>query len=181
MINNDQKGFDQLFDMYHKKVYFFCIKNGLSTEDSEEIVQEVFLKFWNSRDGIDPNKNVQSYLYTIARNTLFDEFKNRIKRKAAEDYQLHILQPSYNTQETVAYNELEELIAKTLRSLPEKRKLVFEMSRYKGLSNKEIAEQMGITVKTVEAHLTLALQEFRTVFKQAEIIGLAGIMLAILG
>ncbi|WP_421893281.1 RNA polymerase sigma-70 factor [Marinoscillum sp.] len=179
MIDNDQNGFDQLFDMYHKKIYFFCIKNGLSVEDSEEIVQEVFVKFWNSRRGIDPNKNVQAYLYTIAQNTIFDEYKKRIKRKAAEDYQLHLLQPTNNTQETVAYNELEELIAKTLRNLPEKRKLVFELSRYKGLSNREIAEQVGITVKTVEAHLTLALQEFRAVFKQAEIIGIAGIMLSI--
>lgn len=180
MMNNDQKGFDQLFDMYHKKIYFFCMKNGLCAEDSEEIVQEVFVKFWNSRNGIDPNKNVQAYLYTIARNTIFDEYKKRIKRKAAEDYQLHILQPSNNTQETVAYNELEELIAKTLRDLPEKRKLVFELSRYKGLSNKEIAKQMGITVKTVEAHLTLALQEFRAAFKQAEIIGVTGLILAFL-
>ncbi|MEQ8471995.1 MAG: RNA polymerase sigma-70 factor [Marinoscillum sp.] len=176
MINNDQKAFDQLFDMYHKKIYFFCIKNGLNSEDSEEIVQEVFVKFWNSRKGIDPTKNVQAYLYTIARNTMFDEFKKRIKRKAAEDYQIHLLQPSNNTQETIALNELEGLIVKTLKELPEKRKMVFELSRYKGLSNKEIAREMGITVKTVEAHLTLALQEFRTVFKQAEIMGITGLL-----
>ena len=166
--------------MYHKKIYFFCIKNGLCADDSEEIVQEVFVKFWNSRSTIDPNKNVQAYLYTIAKNTLFDEYKNRIKRKAAEDYQLHILQPTNSTQDTLDYNELEALIAKTLQSLPEKRKLVFELSRFKGLSHKEIATQMGITVKTVEAHLTLALQEFRAVFKQAEIIGVAGLMLSII-
>ena len=179
MKNDDQRGFDQLFEMYHKKIYFFCIKNGLNDEDSQEIVQEVFVKFWGSRKNLDPSKNIQSYLYTIAKNTMLDEFKRRIKQKAAEDYQLRLLQPENHTQNSVNYNELQEIIADTLRNLPEKRRLVFELSRYRGFSNKEIAIEMGISVKTVEAHLTLALQSFRTVFKRAEIIGITGLLYSV--
>lgn len=178
MKNHDQTQFDQLFKTYHEKIYYFSLHYGLSPADSQEIVQEVFVKFWHSRKKIDPSKNVQAYLYKIAKNVILDEFKRRIKQKAAEDYQLRLLQAENYTQNTVAYNELEQLVTKILRDLPEKRRLVFELSRYKGLSNKEIAREMGITIKTVETHLTLALQSFRAAFRQAEIIVcLAGVLL----
>ncbi len=169
MKNNDQDGFDQLFKMYHKKIYYFSLHYGLSPADSQEIVQEVFVKLWHSRGKIDPSGNVQAYLYKIAKNVILDEFKRRIKQKAAEDYQLRLLQAENYTQNTVAYNELERLVTKILKELPGKRRLAFELSRYKGLSNKEIAREMGISVKTVETHLALALQDFRAAFKQAEI------------
>ncbi|MDN5210803.1 RNA polymerase sigma-70 factor [Fulvivirgaceae bacterium BMA12] len=170
MKNNDQIVFDELFERYHRKIYFFCLHSGLSPADSEEIVQEVFIKIWHGRKNLDPSKNVKAYLYKIAKNAMLDEFKRRIKQKAAEDYQVRLWLPENHTQNSVDYNELEELVAETLKGLPEKRRLVFELSRYKGLSNKEIAKEMDITVKTVESHLTHALKNFKAVFKKAEII-----------
>ena len=167
---NDQKAFDHLFDLYHKKIFYFCLQQGLDTVGAEEVVQEVFVKIWNSRKHIEPKGNIQGYIYMIAKNVILDEFKKRIKRRAAENYQLHLLQSTNNTQEKVAYNELKEMIAKILVTMPEKRRLVFELSRFKGLSNKEIANEMGIAVKTVEAHLTQAIQNFKEVFKRSEII-----------
>ena len=169
MQNDDQTGFDQLFEMYHEKIYYFSLHYGLGPADSQEIVQEVFVKFWHSRKKIDPSKNVQAYLYKIAKNVILDEFKRRVKQKAAEDYQFRLLQAENYTQHAVVYNELERLVTKILRELPEKRRLAFELSRYEGLSNKEIAREMGITVKTVETHLALALQSFRVAFRQAGI------------
>lgn len=177
MKNNDHSGFDQLFALYHKKIYYFCLKSGLNTDESEEIVQEVFVKFWESRKNLDPSKSVQAYLYKIAKNITIDEFKRRIKQQAAEEYQLRLLQPQNDTQNNVAYNELEQLITNTLRNFPEKRRLVFELSRHKGLSNKEVAREMGISVKAVEEHIKLALQNFRSIFKKSEIISVSLIFL----
>ncbi|MEQ9443451.1 MAG: RNA polymerase sigma-70 factor [Cyclobacteriaceae bacterium] len=177
MKKNDQRGFDWLFDTYHKNIYFFCTQRGISTEDAEEIVQEVFIKLWLSRSKIDPQGNVQAYIYTIAKNVLMDEFKKRIKQKAAENYQVYLLQPENETQNRVEFNETNQLFRITLNKLPEMRRIVFELSRYQGMSNKEIAQKLGISVKTVETHMTLALNNLREVFKKSEIIGTLAIFL----
>lgn len=164
----DHSALDLLFETYHKKIYYFSIKMGLAPSDAEEIVQEVFIKLWNSRGSIDPKGYIQAYIYTIAKNVIFDTFKAKVKRKAVEDYQQHLLEPVNQTEYKVEYNEMQDLIDQVLLTLPEKRRMVFELSRFKGLKNKDIAKEMGISIKTVETHLTLALQTFRSVLKRSE-------------
>ncbi|WP_258103454.1 RNA polymerase sigma factor [Marinoscillum sp. MHG1-6] len=171
--NDDQRGFDHVFHLYHKKIFYFCIQKGLDQGSAEEIVQEVFTKLWRVRSSLNAQGNIQSYIYSIAKNTILDEFRRRIKQKAAEEHQLHLLQPVNSTQNDVIFNELKDLIRTQLEQMPDKRRLVLEMSRFEGLTNKQIAHKMGISVKTVESHLTLALQTFREVLKRSEIISLA--------
>ncbi|MBD8491287.1 RNA polymerase sigma-70 factor [Echinicola sp. CAU 1574] len=172
-IKNDcQTSFDQLYHLFHKKIYFFCVHYGLKTKDAEEITQEVFVKIWISRKSINPEKCIKAYLYTIAKNVMIDEFKKQIRIKATKDYQMQLIVPINNTDNTLAYNELMGLVEKTLMRLPERRRTVFEMSRLKGLSHKEIANELSISTKTVENHLTLALQSFREVFQDSKIISL---------
>lgn len=168
--NGDHTAFDHLFDLYHKKIYYFCIQHGLSKSDSEEIVQDVFVRLWESRSRIEPTGNLQAYLYKIAKNILLDEFKRKIKQQAASEYQFRLLQPENETLNSVAYNDLERLIASELKNFPVKRKLAFELSRYHGMSNKEVAREMGISIKAVEGHISQALQSFRSIFKRSEII-----------
>ena len=174
---NDPSGFDHLFYAYHKKIYYFCLKNGLNEQDSQEVVQEVFTKFWLTRKKLDPSRGIQAYLYKIAKNQIIDEFRKRVKRKAAEVYQIRLLETKKYDHQEMEYQELVSLIRDTLRSLPEKRRIAFELSRYSGLSNQEIANEMGISIKTVELHLKLALQTFRNIIKQSEIMGISGLIL----
>lgn len=171
--NGDQRGMDYIFQAYHKKIYFFVIKLGMSNAIAEELVQDVFVKVWNSKQYIKESGNIQSYIYTIAKNVVIDEYKRQVKRKAAEDYQIHLMNPSNDTERRVEYNELKSTIGKILEKLPEKRRMVFEMSRFEGKKNREIAEEMGISIKTVETHLTLALQTFKSSLKNVEAVNLS--------
>lgn len=118
-LNNDINGLNELYEMFHKKIYGYCLARGLSPAIAEEIVQDVFVKVWNSKAQIDPLGNVQAYIYSIAKNLIVDEFKKYVKRKAAEDYQIHLLHPTNVTQNTVEDNEIEKMVQEALNSLPE--------------------------------------------------------------
>ncbi|MEP0418056.1 MAG: RNA polymerase sigma-70 factor [Cyclobacteriaceae bacterium] len=161
LSEGSEAAFKAVYDRYHKNIYGFCINNGQSPEDAEEVLQEVFIKLWVKRDSIDLSKKFDSFLYSIARNIIIDKYRRLVREKAANDYQIHFLNPENNTENTVLYNDLQSEIQRTFNSMPKLRKLVFQMSRFKGYSNKEIAEELGITTKAVENHISRALQAFR--------------------
>ncbi|AWW29208.1 RNA polymerase sigma-70 factor [Echinicola strongylocentroti] len=177
--DNDKNAFYELYQLFHERIYLFCIHYGLKAVDAEEITQDVFVKLWTARQKIDPTKCLKAYLFTIAKNTMLDMFKKQIRQKATRTYQMQLILPVNTTQNTLEYNELMGLVEKTLTCLPERRRRVFEMSRLQGLSHKEIAAQLGISTKTVENHLTLALQNFREVFQDAQIMSLALLTLSL--
>lgn len=163
----DIRAFEQIYYLHHKKIYAFCVKNGQPREDAEEVVQEVFLKLWMKKKDIDPTRNLQSYVFAIAKNVIIDKFKKLVRQKAADEYQLHLLTPVNSTEDEVLYNDLQEKIREVFDSLPEMRKLVFQMSRLRGFSNREIAAELGISIRTVEHHISHALQSFRDKFGQS--------------
>ncbi|MDR7129455.1 RNA polymerase sigma-70 factor (ECF subfamily) [Algoriphagus sp. 4150] len=165
--NGDKKAFEEIYAHFHRKIYLFCLSYGLSVTDAEEITQEVFVKLWLNRNSIDPEKKLNSYVYKIGKNIIIDEFKKRIKTTAVYEYQMALILPTNDVEETMDYMDLKALMDKTLVHLPERRRKVFELSRLKGLSHKEIALELGISTKTVENHLNLALQNFRIAFQEA--------------
>ncbi|AGA80134.1 RNA polymerase sigma-70 factor [Echinicola vietnamensis] len=166
---SDKSAFHEFYQLFHKRIYFFCIHYGLKSSDAEEITQDVFVKFWCSRKNIDPEKCIKAYLFMISKNTILDMLRKSIRSKANKTYQMNLILPVNNTENTLEYNELMGIVEKTLTALPERRRQVFEMSRLQGMSHKEIASNLNISTKTVENHLTLALQNFRQVFQDAKI------------
>lgn len=156
-----EKGFKLLYDYYHKIILGFCLNNGQSHDDAEEVVQEVFFKFWKSKENIKRQQTVHSYLFKIARNVIVDKYRRLVQEKAAKEYQYFFLSNSQDTENHLAYNELKEEIERTFNKMPEIQRMVFQLSRFKAYSNKEIAKELGITVKTVEGHISKALKTFR--------------------
>ena len=170
LSKGDKKAFDEIYGLFHKKIYSFCTTYGLPVEDAEEITQEVFVKLWINRKNIDSGRSLNAYLYKIGKNIIIDEFKKKIKAQATQVYQMSLIVPSNNVEEVMDYNDLKNIVDETLLFLPERRREVFELSRNKGLSHKEIAEELGISVKTVENHLTLALNHFREALQKTNVI-----------
>jgi RNA polymerase sigma-70 factor (family 1) len=162
--DGDKPAFDKLFHMFHSRIFHFCRHYHLAKEEAEEIVQEVFLKVWLNRAAIDVDQNMQSFIYTIAKNLIFNGFKRKIYQKAAYDY--HISQQgNFNMEQDIICSDLSRMIENAINELPQKRRMIFNLSRKEGLSNKEIAERLDISLKTVESQMRLSLQFLRQVLK----------------
>lgn len=161
--------FETLFKSYSPKLLSFCGRYFNNDQDCEEIVQEVFIKLWNNRENIREADTFESFLYTIAKNHIYNVLRKNIHRKAFDDYNLsHLLKESFNIEEEQNFAELFIIVKSITKSLPEQRRKVFVMSRFKGFTNKEIAKELNISINTVETHIKLALKKFREVLKQNE-------------
>tara|TARA_R110002020_G_scaffold100419_1_gene237394 strand:+ start:439 stop:1014 length:576 start_codon:yes stop_codon:yes gene_type:complete len=167
----DKAAFERIYEIFHKRIYLFCRKYGLAELDAEEITQEVFVKLWVNRNTLDSEKSLNSYIYMISKNIIIDEFKKKIKIRAAKEYQMSLIVPCNNVEEDMDYMDLKNLMDETLLDLPERRREVFELSRIKGLSHKEISDELGISTKTVENHLNLAIHNFRDALQKTNVIG----------
>jgi len=106
--------------------------------------------------------------------------KRKSKLKSTLEYQMSLIVPSNNVEEVTDYKDLKNPVDKTLMYLPERRREGFELSRIKGLSHKEIAEELGISTKIVENHLNLALHHFRDPLQKTNALCYAFVLLSFL-
>ena len=154
--------FDVIYRKYSRRVFQFAFSILKVQEDAEEIVQEVFFKIWEKRDTLREHLSFKSYLFTITYNTSITLIRKRIKEARYVDYLHNLQSPSANTSVTdVEYRELRKKVDETIGKLPDRQKQIFLLSREEGLSYKEIAEQLGISVNTVENHMVRALRYLR--------------------
>ena len=156
---DSQKSFENLYIRYSAKLYNFVLK--LSNGDmymAEELVQRTFIKVWENRSKIEPEKGFINYVCTIARNMLLNEYQHKTIEFIYKDF----IKENYSTtidniELEVSKNLLDEYIEKLTNKLPEKRREIFILSRRKGLSNKEIAKKLNISESTIETQLSKAL------------------------
>jgi len=163
----NKSAFEDVFMQYHIKVFNFLLSYNGNIAECEEITQDVFVKLWEKRKFLDPDRNFNSYLFTIARNLLYNSFKKKGNEKAYIEYiKQHIDFASNDTENYIDTVELEHFYNTTLESMPQRRKEVFLLSRQQGYSYNEIASELSISVKTVEVHLSAALRQFRAAFSK---------------
>ncbi len=161
LMNGDIMAFNQLFEIYSSKLYHFAYGYFKSKEDTEELVQEVFIKIWEKRTELKYDLDFQSYLFTIAYNQVKKYFRSKnivskyLEHAVQEQSEPASAEPDFN------YWELTEIIENLIGQMPEKRKLVFIKSRIEGKNILEIAEEMTISKKTAENHLHTALKFLR--------------------
>lgn len=159
--------FQKFFNKNFPKVKAFAWQLLKSEEDAEDIAQDIFVKLWENPDLWMSRDKLDSYLYTVVRNHIY----NFLKHKAVEfDYlemaaekmkiaELELPKPD----DELRLHELELLIQMTLERMPEQRKLVFSMSRKEGMTAQEIALKLNISVRTVEQHIYKAIQDLKKI------------------
>ncbi|PCH67915.1 MAG: hypothetical protein COC06_10465 [Bacteroidales bacterium] len=168
---NDQFAFEVLFYKYKNKLKGFVIKLAPSQVDSDEIVQKVFIKVWVQRTKIDPRKSFSSFLFTIAKNEVIDQLRSSISKRiyfmgheAIAD--LNISDQSVNETQL----ELEQKVVELIKKIPERRRQIFELSRYDGLSYKQIAKELNISENTVDTQIRKSLNYLREELRKIKIL-----------
>lgn len=167
----DMAAFESLYQVFEQKLYTFVLHLTRQKEDAEEIVQEVFLKVWERRHSLDPDQNFDGYLFSIAKNMVYNKTRRRVYEFAFTQY---LAATGANTgcftEETVAYQDLVKLLEEIYATLPPVRRQVFVMSRVEGKSNSEIAELLNTSNSNIENHLNKALKSIKEKFKSYEIV-----------
>lgn len=159
----DVKAFEKIFKSYHSSLCLYTAGITGSMDVAEEIVQDLFYYFWKERQNLPLFRSVKSYLYRAARNEAlqFREHLN-VRNKYRAYVMADCTEASFSDpQDSIEYKELEEVINGALRKMPERRLKIFCMHRFQGMKYAEIASALSVSIKTVEAEMTKALQVLR--------------------
>lgn len=153
----DKLSFETLYKKYGSRLTGYLIKITKSEYLAAEILQETFLRIWNTRDKIDPSLSFRSYLFKIASNLVYDFFR-KASRDAVLQKQL-IEKASENTMndqnEFLSAKEL-SLLQNAIKELPPKRRLIFELIKLEERSYSEVSSLLNISVSTINDHIVKA-------------------------
>jgi RNA polymerase sigma-70 factor (ECF subfamily) len=156
-IKGDAYSFDEIYELYNKRVYAFSFHNLKNKEDAEGVVQEVFLNLWKDRAKLQELKNLDAWIFTISFNVINKHFRKLAReRKHLEKFEETTLTYDSSTITEVEYHDLLEKAEKIVEELPPRQKTIYILSNKEGLSNTEISTKLHITKKTVENYLTSA-------------------------
>lgn len=163
----DAEAFEQLFRLYYDRLLRFIWGYVKSEAVAEELVQELFTKIWEKNGTLHIHNSVRTYLYSSARNMSIDYLRHQEVVRDWEDEKkaLHMDNPLSTKIDRNLHNKmLLKEVERAIRSLPEKRRLVFILSRYEDMTYKEIAEFLDISVNTVETQISRVLNVLRQQF-----------------
>ncbi len=156
---NPEKGYELLFRRYYRPLCSHAVRFLYSKELAEDIVSEVFLSFWQKKTYLQIQTSYRAYLFTSVRHQAFMHLRAELSKQKnmdIEDFKAQADLPT-NPQQIMQYNELYLKMENLIRELPPQAQKVFLMSRFEGKKNQTIAEELQISLKTVEGHLTKAL------------------------
>jgi RNA polymerase sigma-70 factor (ECF subfamily) len=162
----DITAFEMIFKTYYQSLCNYAYSFVQDRDEAEEIVQGTFLSVWEKKDSLSIHTGVKPYLYAMVRNASLNVLKHAKIKKQHAELELTVAERSTESvTRSVMASELEERIFKALNKLPEQCRLAFKLSRFEELKYAEIAEQLNISVKTVENQMGKALKIMREQLK----------------
>jgi RNA polymerase sigma-70 factor (ECF subfamily) len=156
----DTKTFETVFKQNFVSVTAYCNKYVRDTEDAKDLAHRAFMKVWEKREEIPEGSNIKALTFRIAHNLSINYIRDHKKFCDEEELQT-VESENSDADNDIKAAELEAAVIDTINHMPEKSKKVFLMSRYEQLSYNDIAGQLGVSIKTVEAHISAALKLLR--------------------
>lgn len=159
--SGDIDAFDQVFKKYGDRLFGFALSYLKSKEETEGLVQDVFIKIWENRKNLKKESSLKSYLFTIAYHDMCQIFrKKQIHEKFLEEKSA-TSDSTLKMDEQLEYKETLEQVNKLIARLPEKQRIIFTKSRNEGKSTKEIAEEMNLAPGTIDNNISATLKFLR--------------------
>lgn len=163
LIDSDEEAFCELYALYKNRLMYFAMKFLKSKEFAEDVFQDAFASVWQNRRFLNPESPFSAYIYTIVRNrilNLLSTFEN--EKKLKESILSSAIEIDNETSLSILDADLSAIIEKAIENLTPQQSKVFEMSRKQFMSHKEIAAELGISVYTVQQHISTSLRLIRT-------------------
>jgi len=168
-----EKTFRTVFTTYFEPLEIFANTYIGDDETSKDLIQDVFYNLWKRKSSLPENINLKAYLYQATKNTCLNYLKRtkvQLKYEEREQNRYNELELNYEALsqlsfDTISFNELLNMLEKAINQLPPKCREIFELSRYEGMKNREIAELLDISVKAVEGHISKALKHLKEQLK----------------
>jgi RNA polymerase sigma-70 factor (ECF subfamily) len=162
MIQGDEDAFKYFFDTYYDDLCNF-VNSYLRDETlSEDIVQNIFIYLWEKRGSLPLNCSVKSYLYSASKNKSLNYLRNRKNQnRIVGELVPRAELASDAADQFLEFEELKKIICEAINRLPAQCKTIYQLSRNGGLTNREIAEKLEISIKTVENQITIAIRKIK--------------------
>ena len=147
----DTKAFELIFNKYKEKLYFYVLGYVHSPEETEEIIQRLFIALWENRSNLDETQSLKCYLYKAVTNKVYNYFKHEaVQKKYVEHIASQPCDDEDQSLNDLYYRDLKGSLKTLIDSLPEKQQMIFRLSRNQGLSYQEIADHLGLSVRSIE-------------------------------
>ena len=162
---SDREAFDSLFRLMYPQLVRFAVSYTREKSSACDIVQDTFVILWQKRKQIDEKRSLRAFLYQIVRNRSINylrDYSNESFSPNPEGFNQQNISGLDQTENDKPSNQLSEKFNEWIKSLPERQREAFELSRFEGLDHDEIAEVMNISAKTVNNHIVAALKKLKT-------------------
>lgn len=158
----DEAAFEKVYHHYATKIFLFSNKMLSSHPDAQEAVQETFIRLWKNKHKIQTHQSFDGYIFKIAKNVTLNLLRKNVNQQIIEnEFYYHVSKEERSPEQFLLTKELKEEINQMISQLPKRAKQVFLLKREEGLSNKEIAHRLNISVSTVENHINKAQKQIK--------------------
>ena len=170
----EETRFEDIYLSYFSKMKYFAKEYVISEEDAENIVQDVFVELWENKEMLNMHMNLIAYLFTTIKNKCLNHLRHKLvvqetASKLQEEYTISLLMNLYSLEafdnNLFSDQDIEKIISRALDTLSEKCRTIFIMSKIEGKKQKEIAQELNISINTIETQMGIAYKKLRIELK----------------